>query len=104
MVAAGGAIGAVFVGFFAPQRIRPFDTHRRRRLHCPQLPLLYRRGTRGNWQIALSRQPLFILATRFGGGAPDVVRIRNFYGALQVIDAGAGDSAIAPSITARRFT
>jgi SAM-dependent methyltransferase len=36
----------------------------------------------------------FVFASRFAAGREDLVHTRNFYGTLQVIDAGSGDDAI----------
>jgi hypothetical protein len=59
------------------------------------LPLLYHYGSaRQLARPALIGAAAFYFATQYSAGARDVVRIRNFYGALQVVDSGEGESAI----------
>jgi hypothetical protein len=96
MVASGGALGAVFVGIVAPNIFSFY-------LELPlgitgcvllALALLYgytspKRLTR----VAAVAAIAFVFATRFQAGDKDVVHLRNFYGALQVRDAGAGEMA-----------
>lgn len=97
MIALGGAVGAVLVGVAAPNLLSTY-------LELPigitvsavlALRLLY--GMKSPWRLArLSVVALvaFVLAARFQAGFGDVVHLRNFYGALQVSDAGAGDTAV----------
>jgi spermidine synthase len=97
MIALGGAIGAVFVGVAAPNLLSTY-------LELPigitasallALRLLY--GMTSPWRLArLGAVALaaFVIATRFQAGYGDVVHLRNFYGALQVSDAGVGESAV----------
>lgn len=97
MIALGGALGAVFVGLFAPNVFSSY-------LELPigvaacfvlSLPLLYGRGSpRQLLRLALVAAVAFVFASRFAAGREDLVRTRNFYGTLQVIDAGSGEDAI----------
>jgi hypothetical protein len=96
-VAAGGALGGVFVGVAAPAL---FSTY----LELPislvatmllALALLYGIGSRGQWIRwgALATAAL-IAASSFQGAAGRVAAGRNFYGVLQIRDSGRGDSAL----------
>ena len=96
-IALGGALGGVFVGVVGPNLLSTY-------LELPigitvsallALRLLY--GMTSPWRLArLGAVALaaFVIATRFQTGFGDVVHLRNFYGALQVSDAGAGESAV----------
>ena len=96
MLALGGATGGVFVGVVAPNL---FSTY----LELPiaiiasvllALPLVYRLTSPARLaRIGIVALVAFVVATRFQTGFGDVVHLRNFYGALQVNDAGAGDTA-----------
>jgi hypothetical protein len=97
MVALGGALGAAFVSLFAPNVFHTF-------LELPvgvaacfilSLPLLYRRGSpRQLLRISLVAAAAFIFVNTYGAGMQSTLRVRNFYGALQINEAGAGDDAI----------
>lgn len=97
IVAVGGACGAAFVSLFAPHVFHTF-------LELPvgvtacfilSLPLLYRRGApRELLRISLVASAAFVFVNLYGAGGPSTLRIRNFYGALQVTDSGSGDDAI----------
>jgi len=97
MVALGGALGAVFVGVVAPNL---FNTY----LELPigitasvllALALLYGYTSRARLlRVAVVAAVAFAVATRFSAGGQDVVRIRNFYGAIQVSDTGSGETAV----------
>jgi hypothetical protein len=97
MIALGGALGAAFVSLFAPNVFRTY-------LELPvgvaacfvlSMPLLYGRGSpRQLLRLALVAAIAFIVASRFAGGGQDLVRTRNFYGALQIADSGSGDDKI----------
>jgi hypothetical protein len=97
MVALGGACGAAFVSLFAPNVFHTF-------LELPvgvaacfilSLPLLYRRGSpRQLLRVSLVAAAAFAFVNTFGAGMQSTLRIRNFYGALQVTRSGAGDDAI----------
>lgn len=96
-IALGGALGAVFVGVAAPNLLTTY-------LELPlgitlsamlALYLLY--GMTSPWRLTrLGAVALvaFVIATRFQAGFGDVIHLRNFYGALQVSNAGAGEDAI----------
>ncbi len=96
MVASGGALGAVFVGLFAPGVFSRF-------LELPiavtacvllGLVLLYGYPVKRLIRLAAIAAVAFFVATRFQPGGQDVVRTRNFYGALQVSDTGSGENAV----------
>jgi hypothetical protein len=97
IVAAGGAFGAAFVSLFAPNVFHTF-------LELPvgvaacfilSLPLLYRRGSpRQLLRISLVAAAAFVFVNTYGAGTQSMLRVRNFYGALQVNEAGAGDDSI----------
>jgi len=96
MVALGGALGAAFVGLFAPNVFRTY-------LELPvgvvacivlSLPLLYGRGTpRQLLRLSLVGAVAITVAYRFAG-REDLVQTRNFYGTLQVAESGAGGDKI----------
>ncbi len=96
MLALGGALGALFVGVAAPNL---FSTY----LELPigitasvllALPLVYRVTSRARLiRLSVVALAAFLIAVRFQAGTGDVVQSRNFYGALQVNDTGAGDTA-----------
>jgi hypothetical protein len=96
MLALGGALGGVFVGVIAPDT---FTTY----LELPigivasvllALPLIYRITSPTRLlRLGVIALAAFIVAVRFRTGSGDVVHMRNFYGALQVSDTGAGDMA-----------
>ncbi|MBZ5623670.1 MAG: fused MFS/spermidine synthase [Acidobacteriia bacterium] len=96
MIALGGALGAVFVGLVAPN---VFSTY----LELPvgitacvllALALLFGFPARRLVRLGLFAVLAFVFATRYGSGDAQVVRTRNFYGALQVRDRGAGETAV----------
>ena len=97
MVALGGAAGAAFVSLFAPNVFHTF-------LELPvgvaacfilSLPLLYRRGSpRQLLRISLVAAAAFVFVNSYAPDMQTVLRVRNFYGALQVTDSGAGDDAV----------
>jgi SAM-dependent methyltransferase len=95
MVALGGALGAVFVGLVAPN---VFNTY----LELPigitacvllALALLFEFPPKRLVRLTVFAVLAFVLALRYRSGDEDVARVRNFYGALQVRDRGAGDTA-----------
>jgi spermidine synthase len=96
MIALGGALGGVFVGVVAPNA---FSTY----LELPigiiasvglALPLIYRITSPGRLaRLGVIALAAFFVAVRFQAGSGDVVHLRNFYGALQVSDAGVGGAA-----------
>ncbi len=96
-IASGGALGAAFVGLAAPNLLSTY-------LELPigiaasvllALRLLY--GMASPWRLArLAVMAIlaFVVAARVESGFGDVVHLRNFYGALQIGDAGAGGAAV----------
>jgi SAM-dependent methyltransferase len=96
MLAFGGALGGVFVGVVAPNVFSSY-------LELPigitasvllALPLLYHVTSAARLtRLGVVALAAFIIAVRFQAGSGDVVHLRNFYGALQVTDTGAGDAA-----------
>jgi len=59
------------------------------------LALLYGYTSRARLlRVAVVAAVAFAVATRFSAGGQDVVRIRNFYGAIQVSDTGSGETAV----------
>jgi len=95
MVALGGALGAVFVGLVAPNVFNGY-------LELPigitacillGLVLVYGYAPRRLLRLAAVAVLAFVLATRYRAAQGDVVHLRNFYGALQVSDAGTGETA-----------
>ena len=97
MVAVGGACGAAFVCLVAPH---VFTTFLELQIGVTlsillALPLLYGYSSRKRLlRLALMALLAFAFATRFQTTNTNVIRLRNFYGALQVSDSGAGDSAV----------
>jgi hypothetical protein len=97
VVALGGAGGAAFVSLAAPNLFHTF-------LELPiavaacfilSLPLLYGRGSpRQLLRITLLASAAFVFVNSYGAQAGAVRRSRNFYGALQIVETGAGDDAI----------
>ena len=96
MVAAGGALGGVFVALVAPNLFPTFL----------ELPLgvtasvflaLYflfgYRSPRRLIRLAVVAALAFVVSTQYNGDRR-VLRTRNFYGALQIRDSGEGDSAV----------
>jgi SAM-dependent methyltransferase len=95
MAALGGALGAVFVGVVAPNL---FSTY----LELPigvtasvllALALLFGLPPRRLARLAVFAVLAFVFALRYRSGDMDVLRLRNFYGAIEVRERGAGDSA-----------
>ena len=97
MVAAGGALGGVFVGLAAPALFSTF-------LELPiavvatvllALVLVYRVTSRGRLlRLGVLGAAAFVAASAFHGGTTRVARERNFYGALEIRDAGEGEQAV----------
>jgi hypothetical protein len=96
-IAAGGAIGAVFVGLVAP---RIFNSY----LELPAgiavcmilgLALLYGYASPAHLtRLAVVAALAFGAATYFSGASGSLLRSRNFYGTLQVRESGSGPSAM----------
>ena len=97
IVALGGAAGAAFVSLFAPNVFHTF-------LELPvgvaacfilSLPLLYRRGSpRQLLRVSLVAVAAFVFVNSYGAESQSTLRLRNFYGSLQVTESGAGETAI----------
>lgn len=94
MIALGGALGAVFVGLVAPNL---FSTY----LELPigitasvllALALLFGLPPKRLVRLTMIAVLAFVFALRYRAGDVGVVRLRNFYGALQVRDRGVGDT------------
>ena len=90
MVALGGALGAIFVALIAPN---VFDRY----LELPiaitacillGLVLVFGYPTRRLVRFAVLAALAFVFATRYRDSQGQVFQIRNFYGTLQVTDAG----------------
>jgi SAM-dependent methyltransferase len=96
MVAAGGALGGVFVALVAPNLFPTF-------LELPlavtasvflALYLLFGfRSPRRLIRLAVVAALAFVVSTQYNADRR-VLRTRNFYGALQIRDSGEGDSAV----------
>jgi len=95
MVALGGALGGVFVGLVAPNVFSAY-------LELPigitacvllALALLFGFPAKRLLRLTLFAVLAFVLALRYRSGDTDVLRIRNFYGTLEVRDRNVGDSA-----------
>ena len=96
MLASGGALGGLFVGIVAPNVFRTY-------LELPigivatvllALPLVFGVTSKARLiRLAVVALAAFVIAVRYEAGAGDVVQLRNFYGALQVSDAGTGEDA-----------
>lgn len=96
-IALGGACGAAFVSLIAPGVFHTF-------LELPiavaacfilSLPLLYRRGSpRELLRVTLVAGAAFVFVNMYGGNLGSTLRLRNFYGALQITDSGEGENAI----------
>ena len=95
MVALGGALGAVFVGLVAPNVFNGYLELPIGITACMLLGLVqvYGYPPRRLVRLAAVAVLAFVLATRYRAAQGDVVQIRNFYGALQVSDAGTGETA-----------
>ncbi len=95
MIALGGGAGGLFVAVAAPELFRSF-------LELPigiaasvllAMPLLYGMRSKARLiRLALVAAAAFIIATSFRSLTGAIVQERNFYGALEVIDGGAGDA------------
>ncbi|HXI40531.1 MAG TPA: hypothetical protein VNH83_11160, partial [Bryobacteraceae bacterium] len=94
MVAAGGALGAVVVGLVAPHLFTSY-------LELPlgialciilSMALLYGySSTRQLARLVVVAALAFVLGTKFRSSGKTVLRARNFYGTLQVMESGAAE-------------
>jgi SAM-dependent methyltransferase len=96
MIALGGAVGAIFAVVAAPAI---FDRYVELPIGVAAaivlgLRLLYGYSYRRLVRLAILLGCGFLVATQFHSGEQEVIRLRNFYGTLQVSDAGAGADAV----------
>jgi hypothetical protein len=96
IVALGGAAGAAFVSLFAPNVFHTFLELPVCVAACFILSLwLHRHGrARDMIRISLVATAAFAFVNIYGVGIGSVLRVRNFYGALQVTDGRAGNDDI----------
>lgn len=95
-IAAGGALGAVFVGLVAP---RVFNSYLELPVSvavCVILgqALLYGYAPRYLARLSVVAALAFVAATRLTAPAGTLLRQRNFYGTLRVIDSGTSQAAV----------
>jgi SAM-dependent methyltransferase len=96
MIALGGALGATFVGLFAPA---VFDRYLELPVGVTACVLL---GMRRVYHLPLRRVArlaavavvAFLVSMRFQSADGAVARVRNFYGSLLVLDSGSGRTAV----------
>ena len=95
-IAAGGALGAVFVGLLAPRIFNSYLELPVSIVACVILgqALLYGYAPRYLVRLAVVAALAFVAATRFSAPAGALLRQRNFYGTLRVIDSGTGVTAV----------
>ncbi len=95
-IAAGGASGAVFVGLVAPHIFNSYLELPVGVVACVILgqALLYGYKPRHLARLAVVAALAFAVATRLTAPAGTLLRLRNFYGALRVIDSGTGSTAV----------
>lgn len=96
-IAAGGALGAVFVALIAP---RLFSSY----LELPiavaasvilgQALLYGRTSPRYLIRLALVAALAFLAAIRFSGATGSLLRLRNFYGTLRVVESGTSPTVV----------
>ena len=95
-IAAGGALGAVFVGLLAPRIFNSYLELPVSVAACVILgqALLYGYAPPYLVRLGLVAVLAFVAATRFTAPAGTLQRQRNFYGTLRVIDSGTGSTAV----------
>ena len=95
-IACGGVLGALFVGTVAPAIFSTYLELPIGVTACILLALAALYGFPAKRLIRLGAVAVlaFVAALRLRPGGQDVVRLRNFYGALQVSDSGQGDDAV----------
>jgi hypothetical protein len=96
-IAAGGALGAVFVGFIAPRIFTAYLELPVGIAMCMILgtALLYGySASRHLARLSVVALLAFLLATQLRTRDKSLLRTRNFYGTLQVTDSGAGEGAV----------
>jgi spermidine synthase len=97
MVAAGGALGGVFVAVAAPSVFRTFLELPIGIVGSVFLALVLLWGIppgRRLIRLAVVAAGAFVFASTFSGGDTNLVRERNFYGTLRITDSGEGDMAV----------
>ena len=97
MIAAGGALGAVFVGLIAPRVFSGYLELPVGVATCMILGagLLYGYSApRHLARLSMVAVLAFLLGTQLRTRDTSLLRSRNFYGTLQVTDSGAGDGAV----------
>jgi spermidine synthase len=95
-IAAGGALGAVFVSLVAPHIFSSYLELPVAVAACVILgqALLYGYRPRYLARLAVVAALAFVAATRFTTPAGTLLRLRNFYGVLRVIDSGTAATAV----------
>jgi hypothetical protein len=95
-IAAGGALGAVFVGLLAPRIFNSYLELPVGIAACVILgqALLYGYAPRYLLRLGVVATLAFVAATRFSAPAGTLLRQRNFYGTLRVIDSGSGTTSV----------
>jgi len=97
MVAAGGALGGLFVAVVAPSAFSTFLELPIGIVASVFLALMLLWGIppgRRLARLAVVAAAAFAFAATYSGGVTDLVRERNFYGPLRVADSGKGDRAV----------
>jgi spermidine synthase len=97
MVAAGGALGGVFVAVAAPTVFRTFLELPIGIVASVFLALVLLWGIppgRRLLRLAVVAAAAFVFASTFSGGDTNLLRERNFYGTLRITDSGEGDMAV----------
>jgi Spermidine synthase len=96
-VAAGGAVGAVFVSLIAPHLFNSYLELPASIVACIILGLAILYGYGASARLArpaVLATLAFAAATYFNSSGGNLLRERNFYGTLRVIDSGSGASAV----------
>jgi hypothetical protein len=97
MIATGGALGGVFVGFVAPHIFSSYLELPIGIAACIILGLALVYGftsPRHLTRLVLVSVLAFVAATQLRSTGQTLLRVRNFYGTLQVIDTGSGLTAV----------
>jgi spermidine synthase len=97
MVALGGLLGTVFVGFVAPKAFKTYMELPIGMMFCLFLARMLLYGYTSFRQLVLwsaGSVAAVIYASGFGGNGDHIVNMRNFYGTLAIRESGAGDMAV----------
>ena len=97
MVAVGGALGAAFVGVIAPNVFSTFLELQIGITVCILLALALLYGyssPKRLVRLGVVAVAAFVFATKFQSLTSNMVRMRNFYGVVQVADSGSGETAV----------